>query len=66
MWNPVENETLYCRENSRQEGVEYDKHTTGIFKSGDKLVGHMIELSNLIDYFLGNTEENQVFAVVAG
>ena len=26
----------------------------------------MIELSNLIDYFLGNTEENQVFAVVAG
>ena len=35
-------------------------------KSDDKLSGHMsIELSNLIDYFLGNTEENRLSAVAA-
>ena len=35
-------------------------------KSDDKLSGHMsIELSNLTDYFLGNTEENRLSAVAA-
>ena len=59
---------LYFVEKSiRQEATGYDKHAIGVFKSDDKLVGHMpIEISNLIDYFLGNTDENRASAVAAG
>ena len=66
VWNPVEYETLFCRKDSRQEAAEYDKHAIGIFISDENLVRHMsIELSNLIDYFLGNKEENCASAVVS-
>ena len=65
VWNPVEADMLFWQKESPQEAVEYDTHKIGVFKSDIKLVGHMlIELFNLIDYFLGNTEENRVYAVV--
>lgn len=64
MWNTVKNETLFCRKDSRQKAAEYDKHVIAVFKSDDQQ-GHMsTELSNLIDYFLGNTKKNRVSAVV--
>ena len=57
---------MLCQKDSRQEGAEYDKHVIGVFKPGDKLVDQMpIELLNLIDSVLGNTEENRVSAVIA-
>ena len=62
MWNLTKNKRLFCEKDIRQEAVEYGKHTTGVFKSDNKL---STELSNLIDYFLVNTAENCVFAVVA-
>ena len=61
MWNLTKNKTLFCQKGIRQEAVEYGKHATGVFKSDSKL---STELSNLIDYFLGNTTENCVSAVV--
>ena len=61
------NETLFCRKDSRQDAAEYEKHAIGVFKSKGQLVGHMpIELSNLTDYFLGNTDESSVSAIVDG
>ena len=52
---------------SRQEAAEYDKQVIGVLKSDGKLVGHMlIELWNLIHYFLWNSEENRVSTVAAG
>ena len=59
--NPIKNETLFCRKDSQQSVGDDDKHVIGVFKSDGKLVDHMlIELSDLIDNFPGNTEENHV------
>ena len=67
VWNPVKSEALLYRKDSRQESAEYDKHTIGIVKYGDKPVDHMpIELSNLIDNSCGITEGKSVSAIVTG
>ena len=64
MWNTVKNETLFCRKEVRQKAAQYDKHAIAVFKSDDQQ-GHMpTELSNLIDYFLGNTKKNRVSVAV--
>lgn len=65
--NPLKKETLFCWKTSWQEAAKYAKYAIGVFKSDFKLVGHvLIELSNLIDYFLESTEEKGVSAVLAG
>ena len=67
VWNPAKNEMLFCWNDDQQEVAEYDKHVIDVSKSVDKLIDHMpIELSGLIDYFLGNTKENHISAVTAG
>ena len=64
MWNTVKNETLFCRKDSRRKVAEYDKHAIAVFKSDDQQ-GHMsTELSDLIDYYPGNTKKKRVSAVV--
>ena len=51
----------------REEVLSYDKHAVGVFKKDRNYVGHLpIELSNLIDYFLKDAEENFASAFVMG
>ena len=58
-WFSVINEKLDCKEDDREEAPNCEKYATGIFKKDGTLVGHTaIELSNLIDYFLKDGEEN--------
>ena len=58
-WISVINEKLDCKEDDREEALGCDKYATGVFKKDGTLVGHIaIELSNLIDYFLKDGEEN--------
>ena len=30
VWNPVENEMLFCRKHRREEAAEYDKYAIGV------------------------------------
>ena len=64
---PVLNEKLDCKKDNREGALSHDKHSVGVFKKDDALVGHIpIELSRLIDHFMKSTEENFVSALVVG
>ena len=55
----IDEKKLDCKEDDREESLSCDKYTTGVFKKDGTLVDHIaIELSNLIDYFLKDGEEN--------
>ena len=58
-WFSVINEKLDCKKHDREEALSYYKYAAAVFKKDGTLVGHTpIELSNLIDYFLKDGEEN--------
>ena len=58
-WFSVINEKVDCKEDDQEEALSCDKYATGVFKKDGALVGHItMELSNLIDYFLKDGEEN--------
>ena len=66
MWTPQIGETLYCKNDNRQEALQFDKHAVGVFKD-DVLVGHVpIEVSRIISYFLQTNETNTVQVEVTG
>ena len=53
IWTPIVNEKLFVRPDEREEALEYDKYSIGIFKKKEdgksELVGHAPqELSSLI------------------
>ena len=59
IWFSVDNESLDWKKENREEALNYDKHAVGVSRKNATLVGHLpIELSNLIDYFLKDAEEN--------
>ena len=60
-WFSVDNEKLDWKKDDQEETLTYDKHTVGVFRKNATLIGYIpIELSNLIDYFLKDAEENFV------
>ena len=62
MWTPQIGETLYCKNDNRQEALQFDKHAVGVFKD-DVLVGHVpIEVSRIISYFLQTTLREEILA----
>ena len=66
-WTPTMGEKLICKKDDREEALGYDDHAIGVYKNGSELVGHIpIEISALLHYFLQNSKENMIFAVVAG
>ena len=41
-WTPIMGETVLARNNTREEALEYDQYTIGIFKEPEEeLVGHI-------------------------
>ena len=66
-WTPVLNEKLECKKDNREEALSHDKHSVGVFKRDETLVGHVpIEISRIIDYFMQNNEKNFLSATVVG
>ena len=58
-WFSVINEKLDSKEDDQEEALSCDKYATGVFKKDGTLAGHIaIKISNLIDYFLKDGEEN--------
>ena len=58
---------MICKKDDRGEALSYDDHAIGVYKNGSELVGHIpIEISALLHYFLQNSKENMIFAVVVG
>ena len=65
-WTPSVGVKLKCKKVDREEALDYYSHAVGVFK-GDLLIGHVpIEISALTDYFLKESEENYVDAIVIG
>jgi hypothetical protein len=66
-WTPVLNERLKCKKDNREEALSHDKHSVGVFKVDETLVGHIpIEISRIIDYFMQENEKNFISAMVVG
>ena len=64
IWTPQKDDILYYKKDYWSEVLDIDKHVVGIFKE-DRLVEHVpIELSQLISYFLQESETNKVEVVV--
>ena len=60
-WTPVLNEKLNCKTDNRDEALSYDKHSVGVFKKNETLVGHIrFELSRLTDYYMKKNKEKYV------
>ena len=52
-WAPVLNEKLDCKKDNLEEALSHGKHSVGVFKRDETLVGHVpIEISRIIDYFM--------------
>ena len=52
LWTPQKEHILYCKKDYRSEALDIDKHVVGLYKE-HKLVGHvLVELSQIISYFL--------------
>ena len=61
-WTHIKNETLFAKPYCRDEALEYDKFSIGIFKGrkmGEfELIGHApLELSSLLHHFLKRKRE---------
>ena len=70
-WTPVISETLFAKPNSREEALEYDKFSIGIFKKKEngerELSGHApLELSGLLYHFLNSDSKNFILLTVIG
>ena len=60
-WTPVLNEKLNCKTDNRDEAPSYDKHSVGVSKKNETLVGHIrFELSRLTDYYMKKNKEKYV------
>ena len=67
LWTPTKDEKLYCRKDERMEAEAYDSHAIGVYKTDGVLVGHIpIEISSVIDYFLRDSPDNRLDAIVIG
>ena len=67
LWTPTKDEKLYCRKDERMEAEAYDSHAIGVYKTDGVLVGHIpIEISSVVDYFLRDSPENRLDAIVIG
>lgn len=75
VWTPVVDEILECEKDTRAEAEEQDENAIGAYKppTGTKqpnsktLAGHVpIELSRLLNNFLGANPDNKLFAKVTG
>ena len=66
-WAPVLNEKLDCKKDYREDALDHDKHSIGVYRKDGTFVDHVpIELSRLIEYFVKSKDGNFVAAVVAG
>ena len=56
---PVLNDQLNYKKENCENALSYNKHSFGVFKKDETLVGHiLIELSRLSDYFIKENKEN--------
>ena len=71
-WTPELDTKLKCEFDRRNEAVEYNENTIGIYLWGEEgkkseLVGHLpIELSKLLKQFLDADKKNMLIVVVIG
>ena len=68
-WTPYVREELRVQDDEREEALEYDKHSMGIYKNIDtedskELIGP-IEISSLLHHFL-NADATNVIKVTIG
>ena len=71
IWTPIVNEKLFVRPDEREEALEYDKYSIGIFKKKEdgksELVGHAPqELSSLLYHFLKSNQKSFIRVTVLG
>ena len=72
MWNPRQKEWLVCKKDNRQEALEHGPNAVGVYKESSEesslaSVGHVpIELSRLVNGFLGASEKHSVSVQVCG
>ena len=65
IWTPFQNEQLFTKPDDREEALEYDKYSIGIFRlkntEENELVGHVpVELSSLLYHFLNAESNNEI------
>ena len=63
IWTPQNSDILYCKKDYLSEALDIDKHSVG----EDSLLPYVpIELSQIISYFLQESETNEVKGAVNG
>lgn len=78
IWKAVFGQELIAKPDERNEALDYDKFSIGVFKSKEEenkmstsddleLVGHVpIEISSLLNYFLKADQDNKIHVKVTG
>ena len=65
-WWPKIGEELNCQKDNREDAIQYDKFSIGVFKN-EELVGHIpSEISELLTHFIQNSPKNKMIAFPIG
>ena len=70
IWTSTVGEHLTTAPETREEAIQYDKFSIGVYKDADKeklLVGHLpAEISSLCYHFLAQNADNEINAEITG